>query len=130
MSQENVDVVRRGFEAYARGDLPTALAGFDPEIAWSPVEESSFQGIGAVRSYLARWEDVWEDYEMQAEEYLDAGDRVVVALHFRGRGKGSGVETEARSFQVYTVRNGKTVSVLEYLNRAEALEAAGLDSSF
>ena len=126
MSQENVEIVRRSVEAEARGDLSAALAHLDPDVKWSAAEESAFEGVAAVRSYLEQWKEAWDDYEVRAEEYIDAGDRVVVTLHFRGRGKLSGVETEARSHFVYTLRDCKTVSVVEYLDREQALEAAGL----
>jgi ketosteroid isomerase-like protein len=61
-----------------------------------------------------------------SEEFLDMGDRVVATLHFRGRGRGSGIETEARFYEVYTVRDGKIVRMDEYTSHAEALEAVGL----
>jgi ketosteroid isomerase-like protein len=126
MSQENVEMVRRGIEAYARGDLSTALEGLDPDVEWNPAEESGFRGVAAVRSYLEQWRQAWDDYEMRAQEYIDAVDRVFVTLYFRGRGKASGIETEARSHHVYTLRAGKTVKLVEYLDRDQALRAAGL----
>ena len=63
---------------------------------------------------------------MTHEEFVDAGDRVVVALHLRGRGRGSGVEIDARFFDVYTIRDGKIVRMDEFTERFAALEAAGL----
>ena len=56
-------------------------------------------------------------------EFVDAGDRVVVATLIRGRGRGSGVEVEARFYNVYTVRGGKVVRMDEFTTRTEALEA-------
>jgi ketosteroid isomerase-like protein len=64
--------------------------------------------------------------EMTSEEIIDAGDHLIHAILFRGRGRGSGVEVEGRFFQVYTFRDGKTVRWEEFSDRAEALEAAGL----
>jgi ketosteroid isomerase-like protein len=52
MSQENVGIVRRSFEAYQRGDLNAALADAHPEIVWDPFEEAPMQGLDAVRAYL------------------------------------------------------------------------------
>jgi ketosteroid isomerase-like protein len=126
MSQENVDLVRRFFAtALAMGDRES-MEEAHTDFVWNPVEESASQGHAAFRACLTRWESAWDDYEATPEEFLDMGDRVVATLHFRGRGRGSGIETEARFYEVYTVRDGKIVRMDEYTTRAEALEAAGL----
>ena len=126
MSQENVEIVRRSLEAYRRGDLDAALAHVHPEIVWSPYEEAPMRGVDAVRTYLRRWEGEWEELETTPEDFIDAGDQVVAVIHFRGRGRGSGIEVEARSYSVYTLRDDKTVRMEEFIEREQALEAAGL----
>ena len=126
MSQENVEVVRQSLEAYRRGDLEGALAGVHPQIVWKPFEEGEMRGVDAVRAHLARWENEWEKLETTPEEFIDAGDHVIAVVHFRGRGRGSGVEVDARSYAVYTLRDGRTISMHEFLERTEALAAAGL----
>ena len=126
MSQGNVEVVRRSIEAYQRGDLEAALADVHPAIVWNPFEEAPMQGVDAVRAYLTRWESDWEDLETTTEEFIDAGDAVVAVVHFRGRGRNSGIEVDARTYAVYTVRDGKTVDMEEFIEREEALKAAGL----
>ena len=126
MAQENVEIVRRAFEAYARGDLATAVSNHDPDVVFDPAEEPAIHGRDAVRSYIQRWEEPWDDYEAEAEEFIDAGDCVVVALRVKARGKGSGVEVDARSYQVHTLRDGKLVRMDEYMDRDEALAAAGI----
>jgi ketosteroid isomerase-like protein len=60
------------------------------------------------------------------EEIIDAGDRVVLSAHHRGRGRGSGIKVDARYYEVYTLRDGKIIRVDEYTERIAALEAAGL----
>ena len=129
MSQENVELVRRSLEAYKRGDLDAALADTHPEIDWRPFEEAPMRGVGAVRAYLTRWEDEWEELETSPEEFIDVGDHVVAVVHFRGRGRGSGIDVEARSYSVYTFRDGKTVRMEEFIERQDALSAAGLSGS-
>jgi uncharacterized protein len=126
MSEENVKVVRRIFEAYVAGDPEKTLADADPEIVWNPVEETPTQGHDAVREYLRRWEADWEDLRTVAEEFLDAGERVVVTVHFAGRGRGSGIDVDVRLYEVWTFRDGKVVRMDEFTGRTEALEAAGL----
>jgi uncharacterized protein len=126
VSRENVEIVRQSFEAYVRGDLSAALANFDAEIVFNPAEETPIRGRDAVLAYIKRWEEPWEGYEGEAEQFIDAGDLVIVTLHFKGRGKGSGTEVDARFHQVHTLRDGKMVRMDEYTDREDALKAAGL----
>jgi ketosteroid isomerase-like protein len=129
MSQENVEIVRRGVEAYATADVETMLEVADPEIEWKQAEEPSpVRGYEGVARAMVRWNEMWDDPSIEAEEFLDGGDRIVVVIRHRGRGKASGVETDMASYHLFTVRGGRIVSMHEYGpgKRAEALEAAGL----
>jgi uncharacterized protein len=126
MSEENVEIVRQGFEAYGRGDLPAATAHHDDAIVFKPAEEPPIEGREAVLSYIQRWEEPWEDYEAKVEDLIDAGDSVLVTFHVKAKGKGSGIEIDARSYQVHSLKRGKLVRMDEYLDRDEALRAAGL----
>ena len=123
---ENVEIARKGVEAYARGDLDTALASVDPDIIWNPVEEAATQGHDAIRANLERWETDFEDFEATPEEYIDAGDQVLVTIHWSGRGRGSGVQVDIRTYNLYTFRDGKVIRMDEFTERSDALEAAGL----
>src|SRR6476620_8040889 len=126
MSQENVDNLRRGFEAYARGDFDEARAGLDPGVVYKQAgPDSGVRGRDAVRAAWERWEAERDEMEMTSEEIIDAGDHLIQAILFRGRGRGSGVEDEGRFFEVHTVKEGKTVRWEEFSDRAEALQAAG-----
>jgi ketosteroid isomerase-like protein len=126
MSEENVEIARKGVEAYARGDLDTALTYADPDIIWNPVEEAATQGHDAIRANLERWETDFEDFEATPEEYIDAGDQVLVPIHWSGRGRGSGVQVDIRTYNVYTLRDGKVIRMDEFTERSKALKAAGL----
>ena len=126
MSQEHVEIVRKAVEAYARGDLDTALTHADPDIVWNPVEEAATQGHDAIRANLERWETDFEDFEATPEEYIDAGDHVLATIHWSGRGRGSGLQVDIRTYNVYALRDGKVIRLDEFTERSEALEAAGL----
>jgi ketosteroid isomerase-like protein len=128
MSQANVEVVRRAvaFEFSGRGDRTEAEAIFDPNFVMNPIEEGPSHGLDAIRDNIEHWKGAWEELEVTAEEFRDAGDRVLVTLHHRGRGRGSGIEVDARFYELYAVSAGKVVRVDEYAQRSEALEAAGL----
>jgi uncharacterized protein len=109
-----------------RGDFDEVLAILDPDIVYRSAQEAPVQGREAVRAAWERWEASWDEVEMTSEEIIDAGDRQLQVILFRGRGRGSGVKVEARFYEVYTVRDGRTVRWEEFSDRAEALEAAGL----
>ncbi len=110
--------------------LEAGIAGMldtlDPEIEWRAAQDSrSHRGHAGVERSVNSWFDVWEDYESEIEELMDAGDDVLVVIKSRARGRGSGVTVEHRYYRVYTVRNGKIVRMLEYSKRSEALQALG-----
>ena len=122
MSQANVEIVRRFLHAGVDEAMPYA----DPGIVWNPIEELPTQGHDAVRASLAHWKAEWDDYEVVPEEFEDRGDRVVVTVRLHGRGRGSGVEIDARFYDVYTLRDGKIVRMDQFTERSEALQAVGL----
>jgi ketosteroid isomerase-like protein len=83
-------------------------------------------GPGAVRRFFRRLVGGFEHWDYEVEESIDAGDAVVLHLHHWGRGKLSGAPVEARFWQVWTMRDGKAVRVTHHVEKADALEAAGL----
>jgi ketosteroid isomerase-like protein len=131
MSEENVEAFKRALEAGNRQDIDGLLAELDPDVEWHAAlpmlgGDAVYRGHGGVREFLL---DVWEviaDTEFDFPEIRDAGDQVVGLGHFRGRGKGSGVETETPFAYVAEFRAGKAIRVRAYLDPNEALEAAGL----
>jgi uncharacterized protein len=132
MSQENVELVREGYAAFFRGDVNAVLAGgrLDPEIEVRAAEEFpgevTYHGYAGFRTYMGRWMESWEQYKVTPEEFIDAGDRVVVVYRAVGRGHDSGVEVEMLRAHVWTIRDEKAVRWEIFAHPAEALEAAGL----
>jgi ketosteroid isomerase-like protein len=119
MSQETVEIVRR----FLIADVDEAMTYADPDIVWNPIEELPTQGHDAVRASLARWKAEWDDYAVLPEEFVDSGDRVLATVRVRGRGRGSGVEIDARFYDLYTLRDGKIVRMDQFTERSQALEA-------
>ena len=68
----------------------------------------------------------WERYTIEAEDFRATGDTVLARIHQRGKGKASGVDTDLRSYMVFTFRGRKIVRIDNVLDEADALEAAGL----
>jgi ketosteroid isomerase-like protein len=117
MSRENVEIVR----TFLCAAVDEALKYADPDVVWNPIEELATQGHDAVRASLARWKGEWDDYKLMPEEFLDMGDRVVVTVRLQGRGRGSGVQIDARFYDVYTLRDGKIIRMDQFTERSEAV---------
>jgi len=129
MSQENVALVRAIYECWARGDFRTTADKVAPDFEWKQihgvVEPGSHVGADANRALRSIFE-VYEDFRLEAEEYLDAGDTIIVVAHAQGTGRGSGLHIDQRLAQAWTVLDGTPVRMEQYPSRKDALEAAGL----
>jgi ketosteroid isomerase-like protein len=132
MSEENVQIVRAAQEAFLAGDVDAALDALDPQIEWHAAiggidEGRVARGREEVVQAFGDYFEVWEQMEMSAENYIDAGPENVVVFHHEvAKGRGSGVVVETDSATIQTVRAGKIVCVRAYLDRGQALEAAGI----
>ena len=126
MSQENVDAARRCIEAYRRGDYEDALEYLAPDVVWEVGQELPAHGPAEVREVWRRWDAEWEELETETDEIIDAGDELIVAVRYRGRGRTSGAEVNDLIFEVHTLREGRCIRKIEFPTRAEALEAVGL----
>jgi ketosteroid isomerase-like protein len=133
MSQENVEVVRRSFEAFARGDFETAFAAHDPSTEWRTAadepDQQTYRGIAGLRKFVGSLTDTWEGrfaQVMEFDTFIDAGDWVVVPWSAELRGKGSGISVRVNETYAVRVQGGKIVRVEEYRSREQALEAIGL----
>jgi ketosteroid isomerase-like protein len=127
MSQENVDIMRRGYghflatgEVRARADLVWDVS----RLGWP--DQQVYAGADGANQFNAEWAAAWDDWEMEPEEFIDAGERVVVILRQRGRSKATGVPVEMRFAQVWTFRDGQGIRMEMYASVEEALEAAGV----
>jgi ketosteroid isomerase-like protein len=135
MSQKNIEIVRRIYDAAARRDSGVVLALYDPRVevdmSRAPcrdlVGKRFYRGHDGLRAFYREWNDAWETVESDVEELIDAGERVISVETTRGRGRASGVAVEVRQCGIWTIRAGKIVRV-EWLEatREEAFEAAGL----
>ena len=132
MSEENVEIVRRATEAMLSGDAVTALDALDPDVEWhgtvGGIDEGRIaHGRDEVAQAFADYFEVWERIELRADDFIDAGDdEVVVFFHEVAKGKESGVVVETDTGTVNTVRDGRIARVRGYMERSQALEAAGL----
>ena len=131
MSQENVEILRRFAKVFQTGDLERVVSQFfDPEIEWRTSAEdpdaATYRGPEAYKRYVEQWWESFEGLQAQVEEYIDAGDQVIVRIAQKGRGDDSGVPVTGTFWFVLGVRNQKVVTLDMYATREEALEATGL----
>jgi ketosteroid isomerase-like protein len=133
VSLENVEAMRRVYEAMARGDFWAAREVFDPEIEWSwSSSMSGLTGVGiyhgiegveaATRDVLEAWDWFWQE----AEGFIEVGDDVVIQVRMHGRLKGSNREIEVTGGHVWTFRDDRVVRFKAFDTPTEALQAAGL----
>jgi ketosteroid isomerase-like protein len=127
MSGENVELVRRGI-----GSVEAFWALLDEEIVWDlgdkppPDFHETYVGRDAVIGASRRYWGTWVDYSLDADELIDAGRSVVLVVHERGRGKGSGAPFDRHWAQVWTFRKGLIVRWELFPDKGEALRAVGL----
>ena len=131
MSEENVEVVRRCLAAYADGDVEEMLSYIDPESELRSAiiggaEGKVFRGHGGFRQWFAETTQSFNELKTELTEFRDLGDRVLGFGHIHARGRESELELDSPTGWVFTIRHGKVVRAEGFLNRADALEAAGL----
>jgi ketosteroid isomerase-like protein len=142
MSAENVEVVGRAnvealrpvYEEWGRGNWRPRFDVYAPDYEWGWSEE--FPGLEGVSSdpevrsrRLREWLSPWEEWRCEAEEYVSAGELVVVLTRYTGRGKESGVSVDTKGAHLWTMRDGKAVRLVVFSSRSKALEAAGLSAA-
>jgi len=133
MSQENVEVIRRSYEALNQGGLEGALAAADevadPEFEWRATgrlpDVPPVRGREAAKDLFRQLTAVF-DWHIEVEEAIDAGDTAVMVVRQVAKGKTSGAETANRQVHVWGFRDGKVAYFETYLTKGRALEAVGL----
>jgi uncharacterized protein len=128
VSPEDLETVRRAYDAFARGDLETLTTFLAPYIEWRTTPEvpfmGNYSGLDEFLRGMDEWTSAFEDVTTEVEEMIDAGDNVIVHHRMRGKGRDSGVEVDLAIFQVVAVRDGQLVRMHDFSTRDDALEAA------
>jgi ketosteroid isomerase-like protein len=128
MSQENLELVRRVYDSWARGDFSESDA-FDPDVVFEMPDwphSASSRGIDGMRATWRATLSAWDDFRAVPDRFLESGDQVVVLNHVHAHGKGSGAEVSADTATVWTIAAGRVVRLELYWDSQKALEVAGL----
>jgi ketosteroid isomerase-like protein len=128
MSEENVELLRTAFRAFENGDIESVLRLCDENIeiiqpAELPDVARQQHGHAGVLEAFAIWPEQWDDFHIEVLRAADFGDRVMVTMLNRGRGKESAVEVEAVFTHVFRVRAGKIAEWRMFMREEDALQA-------
>jgi ketosteroid isomerase-like protein len=127
MSRENVEISRRGYQHF----IETGEVRAHPDLVWDVSrlgwpEQQIYTGVEEAMRFNAEWAEMWDDWALEPEDFIDAGERVVAIVNQRGRSKATGIPVEMRVAQVWTFRDGQAIRMEMYASVEEALEAVGL----
>lgn len=132
MPQSNVDIVRGVYEAFGRGDIPAVLGAMSPDIEWNEAENFAYAdgnpycGPDAiVGGVFARLGGEWHGFAAVPEEYLDAGDTVVVLGRYRGTYKATGEAMDAQMAHIWRIEGGKAVRFQQHTDTLQAAQVMG-----
>jgi ketosteroid isomerase-like protein len=131
MSEPNAEIVRRGYEAYNRGDIDGTAADFAPDCEYIPSGalpggRDIIHGPEEYKRYIGWLQSEFDDAHAEIHELVDAGDAVLASLTLRGRGRQSGAPVGWALWQVWTFQDGKVIRGEAFTSPDEAREAARL----
>ena len=132
MSQENVEIVRRGHDAFNRRDKAGWIAVCDPNAENFPPREwpesTLVRGAEAIWEFFIEAQEMFEHGSFELDELIEANpDKVVGHQRRQMRGKASGAAIDWNYWIVFTLRNGMVARIDWFADRAEALKAVGLE---
>ena len=132
MSEENVAIAKRAVAAFNSRDVDAVLNFYSADaelrdLANAPDQATTVRGIEAIREAWTLWTAAFDELRVDVSEWTDAGDAVIAAAHWQGRGKASGMSIDVRQLDIFEFRGGQIVrATLGLKSKQEALEAAGL----
>jgi hypothetical protein len=131
MSDQNIQVLRDGYAAFARGDMAAVLARLDENIEWTVPDSvpygGTYHGHVGVAALVQGWGKWWQKLDTEVVEFIDAGDTIVVITQISGTGAHASIS--APSVHIWRMRDGKAVSHLEVGDTARTLFATGAEIS-
>ena len=130
MPQENLEIVRQIYQAFAAGGIEAALPYLAPNGVLHPFAEwpgpSEYRGRDGLRRLLAEWTENFDDFEFEIHDIRAVGDRVLLLAEMVGRIRGSGVPVRQPLGAIWSdFRDDQIGEGRFFITWREALEAAG-----
>jgi ketosteroid isomerase-like protein len=128
MSRQEIELLRHVYDDWAQGDFHSGrdLLHEDIEFRMGGLYRERARGRDVFEQQLFEFLGTWTDYSIEAEQFVDAGDKVLVECHQHGHGKAGGAEVDQTLFTVWTFRNPRVVGLEFFSDEAKARNAAGL----
>jgi ketosteroid isomerase-like protein len=133
VSRDNLDVVRRGYEARSAGRIVEWIDTLHPDIEWDisghPLPDFPVRGSGrdAFVGHITKYWSLWNDYAQTVQRTVEVGDDVVVVLLEQARLRNCDEPVEREVATVWTIRDGVRVRFRAFAREADALKAVGID---
>jgi ketosteroid isomerase-like protein len=125
VASDGVERLRAAYEAFKSQDIPTVMAAFDEQIEWVVPDSipfgGTFHGHEGVGQFFGQLPQYFQELHVDPEEFIDAGDVVVVPVHLHGTGSGGSLES--KSLHLWRMRDGKAVSFQEYPDTAVSVQS-------
>ena len=117
----NLESVQGLYEAFAKGDIPTVLGFLDANIAWTEAKGFPYGGtyngpIAVLEGVFMRFGSEWDGFAAVPDEFIDAGDTIVVLGEYSGAYKATGKSFKANFAHVWKIREGKAVHFVQYVD--------------
>ena len=132
MMSANLDLIRAVYAAFAAGDIAGVLSRFADDIEWNEAEGFAYadgnpyvSGHAILSGVFARLGGEWDGFAAVPQEYLDAGDTIVVLGRYRGTYKATGRTLDAQMVHVWRVRGGKVASFQQYTDTLQSAAVMG-----
>jgi len=126
MSQENVETVRRSFEAFNARDVDALVDLSTPDSEWLPfraqLEGMVYRGHEGIRRFVGDMDDDWEGFRIDPVDFHDRDERVAVVGRVTALGRGSSVEIDSRAGFVFELRDARICRLVSYSDPDAALE--------
>ena len=132
MSQENLELVRGIYTAFAAGDIPGVLGRMAPDMVWNEAENFPYADNNPYRGHdaivggvFARLGAEWDGFAPEPDEFLDAGSTIVALGRYRGTCKATGKALNAQMVHVWRVANGKAKAFQQYTDTLQVARVMG-----
>lgn len=130
---DNVTILKGGYEAFAKGDIPTVLGLFDPKIEWNEAENNVYWPGGAfhgpqeiVNGVFARIPNDFDGFRIEISRMVASGDTVLVEARYRAKSKATGKALDAQVAHVWDFRGGKVVKCQQYTDTWQYAQVTGI----